>query len=147
MNTQEIMQLALDMAGLDKTPADSTIYVAGENIARVLIGIDIGPAELYMAKQLGYDLVIAHHPVSLGRRLPGLPRSLRPHGGRRRASGRGLGTRSKPVVTTLELQDHVKNHDHVSSVAELLNLPFNVISTSPWMSWAGIFCKRPWTVN
>ena len=65
MNTDELMQVALDLAGFDAVPADSAIYVPGESIRRVLFGLDIGTGELVMAKQMGYDAVIAHHPVGV----------------------------------------------------------------------------------
>ncbi len=62
MNTSEIMQLANEMAGFKETPEDSQIYVPGENVKKVLFGIDVGSAELMLAKERGYDLVITHHP-------------------------------------------------------------------------------------
>lgn len=65
MNTDLLMQVALDLVGFEEIPADSAIYVPGEGIERVLFGLDIGTAELLMARQLGYDAVIAHHPVGL----------------------------------------------------------------------------------
>lgn len=34
-----------------------------KEIKKVMVGIDIKPSELMMAKQLGVDLVIAHHPL------------------------------------------------------------------------------------
>jgi len=40
---------------------------AGRQVKRVLVGIDIGPEEILIAKELGnIDLVIAHHPVGKG---------------------------------------------------------------------------------
>ena len=65
MNTQELMQIALDLVGFDLIPSDSAVYVPGEGIQRVLFGLDIGTAELLMARQLGYDAVIAHHPAGM----------------------------------------------------------------------------------
>ncbi|MHA2425559.1 MAG: hypothetical protein ACXAEF_12280, partial [Candidatus Thorarchaeota archaeon] len=62
MNTEEIMQIALSMAGLESMPGDTGIHEPGEDIKKVLIGIDMGTAELLLAQKLGYDLVIAHHP-------------------------------------------------------------------------------------
>jgi putative NIF3 family GTP cyclohydrolase 1 type 2 len=62
MNTKEIMKLALNIAKLKEIPEDSAIYVSGENIHKALFGIDAGVPELLLAKQLGYDAVIAHHP-------------------------------------------------------------------------------------
>jgi len=45
--------------------SDSRIlYIAEDKeIKKILFGIDIAPAELLMAKQLGVDLVISHHPL------------------------------------------------------------------------------------
>lgn len=62
MNTSEIMDLALEMAGLSEIPADSAIHVPGESIKRVLVGIDLEGPELLWAKAEGMDLVITHHP-------------------------------------------------------------------------------------
>ena len=62
VNTEEIMELSLKLAGLEKAPEDSAIYVSGRDIGKVLFGIDAGVSELLLAKQLGYDAVIAHHP-------------------------------------------------------------------------------------
>jgi len=62
MNTQETMDLSLDLSGFDCVPADSQIYNPGDNIHRVLFGIDIGRDDLKYAKKNGFDLVISHHP-------------------------------------------------------------------------------------
>lgn len=48
---------------------DSGVYNISEDkdIKKVLVGIDISPAEILIAKELGdIDLVIAHHPVGKG---------------------------------------------------------------------------------
>ena len=50
MNTNEIMNLALEMAGFDYIPEDSEIYVDGDEIKKVLFGIDIVSSDLYYAK-------------------------------------------------------------------------------------------------
>ncbi|MHA2202687.1 MAG: hypothetical protein ACW991_03260, partial [Candidatus Hodarchaeales archaeon] len=65
MDTNDIIEIALDLVGMSKLPADSAVYVPGENISNVLYGIDIGVAELLYAKNQGFDCVIAHHPVGL----------------------------------------------------------------------------------
>ena len=62
MDTAEIMEIALEMAELDEIPGDSAIHVPGKDIQRVLIGIDMWTSELLLARELNYDLVIAHHP-------------------------------------------------------------------------------------
>ncbi|MFA6410475.1 MAG: NGG1p interacting factor NIF3 [Candidatus Buchananbacteria bacterium] len=44
--------------------ADSRVlFDSGKEVKKVMVGIDIQPAELIIAKQLGVDLVIGHHPL------------------------------------------------------------------------------------
>lgn len=123
MNTKEIMGLANELAGFEETPLDSKIYVPGNNIKKILIGIDIGAGELLMAKNLGYDLVIAHHPVSVA----GKYQVYAGHFDHMVAAGVPEEEARRAVdarFETLGLADHVFNHDHVSSSAELLQMPF-----------------------
>lgn len=63
MNTADIMQLSLDLAGMDAVPADSGIFRPCEDVRRVLLGIDMGREDLLLAGQEGFDLVLAHHPI------------------------------------------------------------------------------------
>lgn len=63
MNTEEIMDLALKLADMKSVPADSAIHVSGSDINKVLLCVDAGPAELLLAKNLGCNAVIAHHPL------------------------------------------------------------------------------------
>lgn len=62
MTTQEMMKIALDLAGLEEQPADTVIQVEGENIKRVLAGIDVGTAEIAVAHSMGFDCIVRHHP-------------------------------------------------------------------------------------
>jgi len=58
-----------DVEALTNPYLDSRIYNISEDkdIKRVLVGIDIEPAEILMAKEMGnIDLIIAHHPVGKG---------------------------------------------------------------------------------
>src|SRR3989344_6456487 len=58
-----------DKETLENPYMDSCVYNVAEDrdIKRVLVGIDIGPEEILLAKQLGnIDLVIAHHPIGKG---------------------------------------------------------------------------------
>jgi len=54
-----------DKEALENPYLDSRIHHIAEDkeIKKVLVGIDIAPAEILLAKQLGVDLVIAHHPI------------------------------------------------------------------------------------
>ncbi|HEY3094838.1 MAG TPA: Nif3-like dinuclear metal center hexameric protein [Nitrososphaera sp.] len=63
VDTGNIMQVGLELAGWKKVLADSAVHVKGRNIKKVLIAIDVGTAELMLARHLGCDAVIAHHPV------------------------------------------------------------------------------------
>lgn len=58
-----------DLEALESPYSDSRILNIGSNkeIKKVLVGIDIEPAELLIAKELGdIDLVISHHPLGKG---------------------------------------------------------------------------------
>jgi len=58
-----------DKDALENPYLDSGVYNIAEDkgIKRVLVGIDVGPEEILMAKELGeIDLVIAHHPIGKG---------------------------------------------------------------------------------
>jgi len=62
MDTQQMMKMALDLAGLDAMPGDTAILVPGGNVRRVLMGVDMDTPELLLARQLGFDCVVTHHP-------------------------------------------------------------------------------------
>lgn len=58
-----------DKEALENPYLDSRIYhiAAGAEVKKVLVGIDIEPAELLLAKEIGgIDLVVAHHPLGKG---------------------------------------------------------------------------------
>ena len=57
-----------DKEALENPYLDSGIHNISDDkdIKRVLVGIDIEPAEILIAKQLGVDLIIAHHPIGKG---------------------------------------------------------------------------------
>jgi hypothetical protein len=60
------MRLALKIVELKKIPEDSAIYENGNNIRKVLFGIEAGVPDLLLAKQEAYYAVIAHHPQARG---------------------------------------------------------------------------------
>jgi len=59
------MKISLDLVNWKKIPSDSIIHVAGRNIKKVLITVDVSAAELMLARSLGCDAVIAHHPIGI----------------------------------------------------------------------------------
>jgi hypothetical protein len=123
VNTQEIMQLALDLGGFDEIPADSGVWVEGSDVRRVLVGIDVGPAELKIAHDLGFDAVIAHHPI----RRRGFAQIFERHWQLMREAGVPddvIRAAIEERVAALKLSEQNANDDHVVSVARLLRMPF-----------------------
>jgi putative NIF3 family GTP cyclohydrolase 1 type 2 len=124
MTTEELMALALEMAGLDEVPADSAIYVPGRAIKRILFGIDLGPAELMLAHQLGYDAAVAHHPTGCG---PGSWRVYLRHAEQMTAWGVPADEARRVAeegAERLRRAAVARNYDHEPSVARLLGLPY-----------------------
>lgn len=126
LGTSEIMSLALDMADMLRPPADSAIYVEGSELKKVMFGIDIGAAELLLARQLGCDGVIAHHPAGGSAKLD-YPEVLTrhvelmvEHGVPTPAAREAI----QGLVTRALLRAQAENFDHVPSVARLLEMPF-----------------------
>jgi hypothetical protein len=126
LNTEEIMEIALKLADLTEVPEDSAIYVKSENIQRVLFCIDAGPAELMLAKQLGCDAVIAHHPAG-GLAVLGFPKVFRRHVQLMVEAGVPLEKAELAVSRKLEqlsVEAHARNYAHAVDFARLLKLPF-----------------------
>ena len=131
MNTKEIMELSLKLAGLKEVPKDSATYVSGDNIRKVLFGIDVGVSELLLAKQLGCDAVIAHHPVG-GTAAINFHQVFKRHIQQMVAAGVPLEDAEKVVakkVEQLEVEAHTRNYAHAMDVAKLLKMPYMNIHT------------------
>jgi putative NIF3 family GTP cyclohydrolase 1 type 2 len=125
MDTQQIMQTSLRLAGFRTVPADSEIHVKGRRIRKALVAIDVGVAELLLARNLGCDAVIAHHPAGGRARLDGYRVFLRHIDQLREAGVPENAAREaiKPKLRVLELQHHPDNYDQVPSAAKKLRLP------------------------
>lgn len=63
MNTREMVNIALKLAGLSEDTVDTEIGCVGEDVKRVLAGIDMSDATLLAAKQMEYDCVAEHHGI------------------------------------------------------------------------------------
>lgn len=124
LTTEDLAAIALDLVGWSELPPDSAIYVPGRGIRRVLVGIDIGTAELLLARQLGCDAVVAHHPVGMRHQMAPVYRRhvelMIAHGIPRETAEAAVRER----MEELETSGHSDNYDHVISVARLLNIPF-----------------------
>ncbi len=118
------MALANQLAGCDATPPDSQVYVDGE-VRRVMVGIDVDVGELFLARALGVDGVIAHHPVGSRARL-GIPAVIERHASQMVAEGikaplaeQLMLARKQPIERAL----HSANYDRVVDAARLLPMP------------------------
>ena len=129
MNTQQLMDSALALAGLDKMPEDCGIGVEGDNIKHVLMGVDMDTAELLLAKELGYDCVVTHHPRNTNVKMVDLMdthiRKLAELGFPRNRSQKLLAARKEE----LDYNFHVSNSRRSESAAKLLNMPFMSLHT------------------
>ncbi len=123
-SAEELLRIALELADLDHVPGDSGIYVSGDGIRRVLFGLDIGTGELLLARELGYQAVIAHHPVGLphlswtvfGRHIDlmagaGVPRNV---------AARAVNAK----MEALRVSGQSRNYERVPMAARLMGLPF-----------------------
>lgn len=131
MNTKEIMDLALELAGLEEIPEDSGILVEGDNIKKIFAGIDMETAEIMLAKQLGADLVISHHPVAGSPRID-LHKVMENQIDRMVEAGVPINKAQKALREKKEEVEralHVTNYDRAVSAAKLLGMPFMNIHT------------------
>jgi putative NIF3 family GTP cyclohydrolase 1 type 2 len=125
MDTQQIMRTSLKLAGFKSIPADSEVHVKGRRIRKVLVAIDVGVAELLLARNLECDAVIAHHPAGGKARLDGYKVFLR-HINQLKAAGvpEQIARQAvQPKLRVLELEHHPDNYDQTPSAAKKLRLP------------------------
>ncbi len=124
MDTQEILDLALALAKQAEVPEDTTINVPAKGVRRVLIGIDAEAADLWMAKEKGYDLVIAHHPTG-GSAVLEFPKVLRKHGDILVRHGVPVPVAEAAVREMQEEWEpraHAENYDRLPSIARMIGI-------------------------
>ena len=124
VTTEELMRIAMELAGQTAWPADSMIHVPGKGIKKIIFGIDMGVPEIMLGKQLGYDLVLAHHPDA---RVTTFPDVLDLHTGIMVRNGIPE-KEAKEVVAKFKdgiaATRHSANYDHAPSFARLLDIPY-----------------------
>jgi putative NIF3 family GTP cyclohydrolase 1 type 2 len=130
------MDLALRLAGLTEVPADCAIFHPGKDIRKVFLGVDIDSGELWIAKELKYDLVIAHHPLG-GRAKLRFPEVLAHHVEQMTEVGvpRDIAEEAiRDKISEREIKAQVSNYDRVPSIARLIDMPFmNVHTPLDWI--------------
>jgi len=65
VSIQEIIKIGLELVSWKKVPSDSSSHVPGRNTKKEMIAVDVSAAELMLAKCLGCDALIAHHPIGI----------------------------------------------------------------------------------
>ena len=131
VNTKEIMDIALKLVGFDSVPADSGIYVEGKNIEKILLGIDADVADLLLAKQLGYDAVVSHHPKG-GPAVIKFHQVFSRHIQQMISAGIPKHEAEEAVrkkMAALEVEMHTRNYSHAIDVARHLRMPYMNIHT------------------
>jgi hypothetical protein len=124
VTTERLMAIALEMAGWTETPGDCAVYYPGARINHILLGIDVGAAELFMARQLGYHAVIAHHPAGFAGPFWEV---YHRHVDQMVAAGVPTDVAEAAVserIATFQATAQRENYDHAASVARLLETPF-----------------------
>jgi len=127
MTTKELMDISVKAAGLTKMPEDCGIIVEGKGIKKVLMGVDMDTAEIMLAKQLGYDCVISHHPRNTNVNLLDV---LHNHFDKLEALGVPKNKSQKLLEerkTELSYGQHVANSRRSESAAKLLGMPYMCI--------------------
>ncbi len=126
MNTARIADLVLKMANLHVLPADSGIIVPGENIKKIFAGMDMATPEILLAKQLGADLVLSHHPQTGGPEVL-FHQVLERQIDKMVEAGVPINKAQKALrerVAAIERAHHAGNYDRVASAARLLQFPY-----------------------
>ncbi len=124
MDTQDILDLSLALAKQSETPADTTINVPAKDVRRALFGIDVDAADLLIAKEKGYDLVIAHHPTG-GSAVLEFPKVLAKHADILTRHGVPLEAAAAAVREMQEDREpraHAENYDRLPSIARMLGI-------------------------
>src|SRR5216117_1029681 len=124
MDSQEILALALHLANQSEVPADTTINVPARDVRKVLFGIDVDAADLVIAKEKGYDLVIAHHPTG-GSAVLEFPKVLSKHADiltRHGVPAEVAASAVREMQEDREPRAHAENYDRLPSIARLLGI-------------------------
>jgi hypothetical protein len=124
MDTEDILDLSLALAKQSDTPADTTINVPAKDVRRALFGIDVDAADLLIAKEKGYDLVIAHHPTG-GSAVLEFPKVLAKHAdilARHGVPPEAAAAAVREMQEDREPRAHAENYDRLPSIARMLGI-------------------------
>jgi len=125
MKAHELLSFADRLAGFSTQPADScVVYDSGRPIRRALAGINATTGDLMLARQLGCDAFLLHHPLAGAARrgfhrvLDRMVELITEHGvTRERADAAVADLRRRS-----RFNDHLSDWDHLASAAELIGI-------------------------
>lgn len=126
LTTDSLMQIALDMVGWETIPADSGIHVPGERIERLLVGLNVDSGDLLLARDFGYDGVLAHDYAGTEAELTAWQVYHR-HIDLLVTAGIPRHTAEAAVVERIEhlhVASQRANYDRVTGAARLIGMPF-----------------------
>ena len=109
LDTNEILEISLDMVQWNSVPADTAVHVHGKNIKKIMLMIDVTTADLMLAKNLGCDAVVTHHPIDYMKEN-GIPENI--------AKKSVLDLKKR-----IELRNHTQIYSSVIDSAKILNMP------------------------
>jgi hypothetical protein len=124
LDTQEILQIALDMVDWNSIPADSGVHVDGKNIKKLMLTIDVTTADLMLAKNLGCDAVITHHPI--GKTAINFYKLIDRHIDYMKENGISENTAKRSILELkrrIELRSHTQIYSSVVDSAKILDMP------------------------
>lgn len=125
MTIDELLALADEMAGFGRTPDDSCCaHDAGKPVQRVLASINATTGDLLLARDLGCDTVLLHHPLAgrarkrFHRVLQRMVELMTDEG----VSGESALRATERLREKCRYNDHASDWDHLVSGARLLGL-------------------------
>ena len=134
MDTADIMAVALQLAGLAEVPADSAVHIPGTGLKRALFGVDVEVGEILYARDAGFDVVVAHHPVGDGGASVQFTEVIWRQVAQMMEEGIAEPVARAAVaerVSTVHRRRHLLNHNRVLDTARLIGLPLLNIHLPP----------------
>jgi len=125
MTSEDLIEVALDLAQLTEVPGDSGVHVRSDNIKKVLATIDCDVGDLLLARELNCDAVLTHHPEGTAA-LNGW-RLIRNQIDQMVECGVPIAQAEAAVQRRLqqvELNSHARNYGRIVQAAQLLKLAF-----------------------
>ena len=125
MTSEDIMEVALDLAQLSEIPRDSGIHVRSDNIKTIMATIDCDVSDLLLARAFKCDALLTHHPEGAAA-LHGW-RVMRNQIEQMVECGVPIAQAEAALqrrMQQVELNSHARNYGRVVQAAQLLKLAF-----------------------